>query len=1122
MSMLFHLRENELPTGFRMRKLEIFNWGTFNGKIWVLEPNEKNFLLTGANGSGKSTFVDAILTLLVHSNKRNYNMAGGVDTKKKDRAEKSYVEGHYGKEASGAEGIRKVRSKQEDCYSVLLSVFSEPEKNTYVTIAQVFWFQSGELNKFFLIADRPMSIQESLILKGRSIKDLKSDLKKDGVRVFDNFKAYASEFKNLVGLRSDKAIDLLNQIVSIKSLRELNEFVREHMLEPLRVNSKIEELDKSYSNLTETYQAIVKAREQLKLLEPIGDKAGEYREVLIQEERIEKILGSIVPYFAKLEFEFLIEEEKSVVLKQKQVDDQLNSVREETESLREEERKIAISLENNDTVRRMEDLKRKIEDLQKEKSIRDISWSKYCELASSIGLSTEREERVFYDNFRISGPRMEENERRKELLRSKRSGLDMEKEKLTGRNEQVREEIEHLQKNKDLLPQDRVRIRKQISDALNIPFSEIPYACELIQIKETEKHWRGAIERLLNSFGLRLLVPEKHYKKITDYVNRTFLGDRLVYSRMFFSSGNSSESPKNRDEVFYKLEIKPDLDKEIKTWLESQILRDYNYICCDMTTFYQQEKAITQSGLIKTGRIRHEKNDRSSVNDSRNYILGWNNQEKLEALQKEFRETGQKIYELKAALDELRLEENKNEKEFRNLDRFREFDSFSVLDISGLESDLERSISNLEELERSSKDYLNLKSQHGIVKEKLDHSTKKEKELEKALTEIEVNIRQNQRTRSELEQTLSEYPLNELKPYFEEIQKRTLDEIIKKEDLDPFKRMVRERFRSEQDQVQTEKSKITKDIVQRMDRYNKKFPEDCDRIGLIVEMDSLDAFEEELEKIRKERLPEFENRFKAMMGDKVTKQVTEFKSGLEDHVAEIQERIQELNESLHRLDYVKGKTYIQLDYTETKNKEIVGENGFKVLLKECIPDVGDVSSNEEKFQKIRELLDRLKAVDGNERWSKSVTDTRNWLDFRAVEYERETNRIKEVYDSSAGKSGGQTVKLAYTILASAIAYQFGFNNKKSFRFVVIDEMFNNLDGQNSKFALELFERLKLQLLVVTPMDKIAIVQHYVSSVHFVRINPEGNLSKVVPITQEELSKDKLKYSNVLKEENLTV
>ncbi|EMJ85538.1 hypothetical protein LEP1GSC198_1952 [Leptospira kirschneri str. JB] len=1122
MSTLFHLRENELPTGFRMRKLEVFNWGTFNGKIWVLEPNEKNFLLTGANGSGKSTLVDAILTLLVPSNKRNYNMAGGVDTKKKDRTEKSYVEGHYGREASGAEGIRKVRNKQEDCYSVLLTVFSEPEKDTSVTVAQVFWFQSGELNKFFLIADRSMSIQESLILKGRSVKDLKSDLKKDGIRVFDNFKAYASEFKNLVGLRSDKAIDLLNQIVSIKSLRELNEFVRDHMLEPLRVNAKIEELDKSYSNLTETYQAIVKAREQLKLLEPIGDKAGEYREVLIQERRIERILGSIVPYFAKLEFESLVEEEKNEILKQKQTEDQLISVREETENFREEERKAAITLENNDTVRRMEDLKRKIEDLGKEKTIRDLSWTKYSELALSIGLSTEREETAFYDNFRISGPRMEENERRKESLRSKSARLDMEKAKLEGRNEEVKEEIEHLQKNRDLLPQHRVKIRKQIADALNVPFSEIPYACELIQIKETEKHWRGAIERLLNSFGLRLLVPEKHYQKITDYVNRTFLGDRLVYSRMLFSSENYSGSPKNRDEVFYKLEIKPDLDKEIKTWLEFQILQDYNYVCCDMATFYRQEKAITESGLIKTGKIRHEKDDRSSVNDSRNYILGWNNREKLEALQKEFAETGQKMYELDSELKELKSEEDKNGKEFRNLDRFREFDSFSVLDISGLQSDLERSNSNLEELERSSEDYQNLKTQHTIVKEKWEHSAKREKELERTITQIESRIQQNRIMRSKLEQTLAEYSLDELEPFFDEIRKRTLDEILKNENLDRLQKKTEEHFRSEKDQIQTGKLKIADDLIRKMDRYNKKFSEDCDRVGLVVGIDYLDAFEEELEKIRKERLPEFESRFKAMMDDKVTKQITEFKSGLEDHVSEIQESIQKLNESLLHLDYVKGKTYIQLDYTETKNKEIVGENGFKILLKECIPDVGDAGSNEEKFRKIRELLDRLKAVDGNERWSKSVTDTRNWLDFRAVEYERETNRIKEVYDSSAGKSGGQTVKLAYTILASAIAYQFGFNNKKSFRFVVIDEMFNNLDGQNSKFALELFERLKLQLLVVTPMDKIAIVQPYVSSVHFVRINPEGNFSKVVPITQEELLKDKLGDSNSSKEEGIPV
>lgn len=51
--------------GFRLERLEIFNWGTFDKRVWVFEPGCQDALLTGDIGSGKSTLVDALCTLLL-------------------------------------------------------------------------------------------------------------------------------------------------------------------------------------------------------------------------------------------------------------------------------------------------------------------------------------------------------------------------------------------------------------------------------------------------------------------------------------------------------------------------------------------------------------------------------------------------------------------------------------------------------------------------------------------------------------------------------------------------------------------------------------------------------------------------------------------------------------------------------------------------------------------------------------------------------------------------------------------------------------------------------------------------------------------------------------------------
>ncbi len=38
----------------------------------------------------------------------------------------------------------------------------------------------------------------------------------------------------------------------------------------------------------------------------------------------------------------------------------------------------------------------------------------------------------------------------------------------------------------------------------------MPFAGELIQVREEEREWEGAAERMMRGFGLSLLVPEAH------------------------------------------------------------------------------------------------------------------------------------------------------------------------------------------------------------------------------------------------------------------------------------------------------------------------------------------------------------------------------------------------------------------------------------------------------------------------------------------------------------------------------------------------------------------------------------------------------------------------------------
>ena len=162
---------------------------------------------------------------------------------------------------------------------------------------------------------------------------------------------------------------------------------------------------------------------------------------------------------------------------------------------------------------------------------------------------------------------------------------------------------------------------------------------------------------------------------------------------------------------------------------------------------------------------------------------------------------------------------------------------------------------------------------------------------------------------------------------------------------------------------------------------------------------------------------------------------------------------------------------------------------------------------------IKKLIDRFNAREGfveiDKRWREKVSDVRNWFVFNAEEIDKTSDEVIELYEHSGGKSGGQKEKLAYTVLASSLAYQFGLEYDKiqsrSFRFIMIDEAFGKGSDESTRYALSLFEKLQLQLLAITPKQKIHIIEPFIKTIHFVD-NIEGKNSQLLSLSIEEFRK----------------
>ena len=252
---------NDALAGFRLERLEVFNWGTFDTRVWTLELGGKNGLLTGDIGSGKSTLVDAITTLLIPAHRITYNKAAGADTR--ERTLRSYVLGHFKSERNELTGTAKpVALRDSGNYSVILGVFKNAGYDQSVTLAQVFWMKDavGPPTRLFVAAERERSIATHFANFGADIGQLRRKLRGLGAELEDSFPKYGAWFRRRFGIENDQALELFHQTVSMKSVGNLTDFVRGHMLEPFDVAPRLSALISHFDDLNRAHQAVLKTR----------------------------------------------------------------------------------------------------------------------------------------------------------------------------------------------------------------------------------------------------------------------------------------------------------------------------------------------------------------------------------------------------------------------------------------------------------------------------------------------------------------------------------------------------------------------------------------------------------------------------------------------------------------------------------------------------------------------------------------------------------------------------------------------------------------------------------------------------------------------------------------------
>jgi uncharacterized protein YPO0396 len=1080
--------------GFRLWNVELLNWGTFDGSIVSFPIEGRDSFITGAVGAGKSTLVDALTTLFVPAARIVYNKAAGAG--KNERRLETYLRGVYSTAADDTGSRAKpVALRSTKHLSAVLAHFRDDEADADAVFVHVYYFTAaGTIEKIFAVSDRPITLEQLLAGANSDPRRLQKLIRARTQRC-DSWRDYQLAVRRKLGLPHAQALELWYQTVSMKQVANLTTFVRSHMLEPPdETREKIQSLVDHYQDLTASAAAIERARAQLAILDPLVTHFDDHDRHASQGEDLARVRDQVLEaHYQGIEIGL--------------VEAAMSSAREKMTAARARKQSLADRIKAaNDRIMRLEksisdaggaalsDLDNQIESLTGEVTTRQRRWERFIARCNDAGVEPARDLDGFLALRRTVQTQHDDAAQRAEEQRPDYdtiAALHRKRQEL-GKVEAAVESLRHRRSNLDA---GLLELRGRIAEAAGVADADLPFVGELLQVRADHRDWEPAVQRLLHGFGSTLLVPEFAYRGVSEWVDRTNLRARLTYQAVpAETKAVGRPAPGTLPEA---LDVAP--SSPMADWLRSEVLRRFRgiHLASSMAEFRRADQAITKQGQVKRlGRI-HEKDDRYGLGDQRRYVLGWDNTAKVGALTDDAARLRRELTGLERALRVAEAAQRESQTVMNATDTLlREYDDFAAIDVVGAQTELSRLHEEQAALLANSATLATLREQvAGEERERQQFEKRHEAAVgdaeawKRKLDELEARRQDLPTDRPDIAETDAEL----LAALHAAAEQRVA--AVTLANIDRVKTAAREALQAQIDAATKRAGRAREAAVRAMEQFKERYPQDA--LDMDATMESAHDFRAVHRRLVDDDLPRFEAEFRRQLSENTLREVAGFNQHLEERRSRIKNRIDRINESLERIDYT-ANTHIAVEAMANTDPDLAT---FRRDLRECIDGTlggGDDAYTRERFDKVKAIVDRFQGrvsrTDEDRAWTARVSDVRNWYTFAIVERDRATGETVAYYSDSEGKSGGEKEKLAYTVLAAAVSYQFGLvpgdPRPKTFRFIALDEAFARGSDASTRFALQLFKTMGLQLLVVTPLQKKEVIAPYVERVALIAKDSE--------------------------------
>ena len=1089
------LAQSREAAQFRMTHLAVFHWGTFDG-LHELDLAREGFLITGRSGSGKSTLLDAISTLLTPPRWVDFNAAARDTSRRgRDRNLVSYVRGAWADREDDTTGeVATQYLRPGATWSALALTFTTPQGET-VSLVHLYWIVGTStapqsLRKHFMLVERPFSLRE---LEGfdLDLRRLKQRLP-DVQHIEGNFAAYAERFRHLLGIESETALRLLHKTQSAKNLGDLNEFLRHFMLDRPETFTTAERLVEEFDELDAAHQAVVKARRQRDLLRPAREAHQRWLAAQADALALEADREALEDY--RLEREETLLAARLQELARQQAADQAR--REEAERRRDEldahieDLKEQRRAQGGDAIAGLEREGKRLDEALNRALPRRADLDRDLETlalapvrdAAGLGVHQARAEQWLAELTASQA----EAQRQRDALIARRNTL-------TTRLAALGEEIAALRRRPSNIPANLQALRRELARALNLGEDALPFAGELLQVDETQRDWRGPIERVLRPLALTLLVETRRGDALLRHAQTTDLGDRLTWQRVDADTRPTLTGRAGPNQLPAMVNVKP--DHAWHDWLIARLQQGYDHHCVAKPhELVRHARAVTRAGVVRHDDSRFEKADDIALDDPRGWVLGFDNREKLalfeaeaETLAAEYEDTEARITDLEAQQEGV----GHRQQACHRLLATR----WEEVDVAGLRERQAEVGEALREL-REGSDVL------ARIERQLDETRAQQRQQQDQLTDLRATLKTREHEQRQRERRLAECrerPLSldderreRLAARFEARGELTL------ENLESQLRGVDNALQKDLADLARTAQQDEHHITSAFEAFQREFSAEASDHGTALA--DAEGYFERLARIEQDNLPAFEARFFDLLNRQSRQNLVALDTELRNARKVIRSRLEDVNASLAQASFNPG-THLQIRLIE---RELPRVSDFRRQLTEILSHqlTDDAERAEAQFRQLRELVAQLAGRSAeDQRWREQVLDVRFHVEFMAIEFDTEGHQL-EVFRSGAGKSGGQRQKLATTCLAAALSFQLGGEaGWPRYASVVLDEAFDKADHEFTATAMRIFQRFGFQMVVATPLKSISTLEPFIGGACLVEIS-ERNRSALLPVAYD--------------------